>query len=93
MEGSAPAEVRRNNNYDVKLDPPLVLADGDSVTMSLGYDIRDSYYEGDDLNSGKPPEGYTLDDWYCNGDESRGVGHSPCLAFHGFYPSVTRTAK
>jgi hypothetical protein len=86
MAGEAPSEVRRNNNYVVKLDPPLELADGDNVTMSLGYDIRDSYYAGD-VNESHPPEGTTLSDWYC-GNPAAG----PCLAFRGFAPRVTRTA-
>jgi hypothetical protein len=89
MAGATPVEVRRDNVYVVKLDPPLELADGDGVTLSLGYDVRDSYYEGDDLRSGQPPEGYQLNDWYC--DEHGGIGRSPCLAFRGFFPSVTRT--
>jgi hypothetical protein len=91
MVGGTPVEVRRDNVYVVRLDPPLVLADGDGVTLSLGYDVRDSYYEGDDLRGGQPPDGYTQNDWYC--DERDGIGRAPCLAFRGFFPSVMRTGK
>jgi hypothetical protein len=83
MAGETPSQVRRDNVYVARLDPPLVLADGDSVTMSLGYDIQDHYFAQPDGT--QPPEGVTYQDWYCQTDT-----HGPCLQFSGFKPSVTR---
>jgi hypothetical protein len=91
MAGETPSEVRRDNVYTVMLDPPLVLADGDAVTMSLGYDIRDAYFAGPGLDEFHPPEGTTFQDWYC-GDHSNSPARGPCLQFKGFAPSVTRNA-
>jgi hypothetical protein len=91
MAGETPSEVRRNNNYTVRIDPPLVLAEGDAVTMSLGYDLRDSYFGGPDVNESRPPEGVSFNDWYC-GDHSMNPARGPCLLFKGFSPSVTRVA-
>jgi hypothetical protein len=87
--GSMPVEVRRDNGYWVQLDPPLVLADGDAVTMSLGYDVRSAYFDGAGLNSGHPPDGYDFGDWYCADGGGLPLG-GPCLAFKGFFPSVAR---
>ena len=92
MAGQPPSEVRRDNNYVVHLDPPLALADGDSVTMSLGYDIHDRYYDDAGLDEAHPPEGTTFQDWYC-GDHSQDPARGPCLAFTGFVPGVTRDAR
>jgi hypothetical protein len=91
MAGETSSEVRRTNSYVVKLDPPLELADGDTVTLSLGYDVRDSYYAGPDLDEGHPPDGIAFNDWLC-GDRSRNPAGGPCLKFEGFAPSVTRSA-
>jgi hypothetical protein len=92
MAGGAPSEVRRDNVYVVKLDPPLVLESGDTVTMSLGYDIRDSYFGDPALDEGHPPEGTTHQNWYC-GDRASNPARGPCLQFAGFSPAVTRSAS
>jgi hypothetical protein len=90
MAGGTPSEVRRDNNYVVRLDPPLVLAAGDSVTLSLGYDIRDSYFADPSLNESNPPDGVSHQDWYC-GDHTSDPARGPCLRFSGFSPRVSRT--
>ena len=92
MMGQPPSEVRRTNVYVVHLDPPLVLADGDSVTMSLGYDVRDGYFDDPAMDEFHPPEGTGFNDWYC-GDRSHEPARGPCLAFTGFSPGVTRNAR
>lgn len=92
MTDATPVEVRRDNRYLVKLDPPLELAAGDTVTMSLGYDVQNAYFDKPGLGSGQPPDGYELGDWYC-ADGSAIPPHGPCLAFRGFFPSVTRSAR
>ena len=92
MAGGTPSEVRRDNNYTVRLDPPLVLEAGDAVTMALGYDVRDRYFADPSLNESNPPEGTTFQNWYC-GDHSSTPAHGPCLEFSGFTPSVIRDAK
>jgi hypothetical protein len=91
MAGETPSEVRRTNVHVVKLDPPIELAEGDTVTLSLGYDIRDSYFAGPEVDESHPPEGISFNDWIC-GDHSRNPVGGPCLKFKGFAPSVTRTA-
>ena len=89
MAGGTPSEVRRDNNYTVRLDPPLVLEAGDSVTMALGYDVRERYFADPSLNESNPPEGTPFQNWYC-GDHSSTPARGPCLEFSGFTPSVVR---
>jgi hypothetical protein len=84
--------VRFNaNNYTIALDPPMVVGDGDTVTVTLAYDLAGSYFAGGELDAGHPPDGTPLSDWYC-GDTSRNPARGPCLRFSKFTPSVTRTA-
>jgi hypothetical protein len=83
-------EVRlETNGYWVPLDPPMVISDGDAVTVTLGYDLRGSYFEGTGLDAFHPPEGIALDEWYC-GDSSQSPARGPCLRFAGFVPAVSR---
>jgi hypothetical protein len=89
--GDEVGEVRQANNYDVQLDPPLVLADGDSVEVALGYDVRGAYYPASLVSNGNPPDGVDRSDWYCPGN-GQGPVRGPCLYFKGFVPSVSRTA-
>jgi hypothetical protein len=90
---AAAHEVRLNTNgYWVVLDPPMVVADGDSVTVSLSYDLRGSYFEGATLDAFHPPAGTALDQWYC-GDSSHAPARGPCLRFAGFVPTVIHTGK
>jgi hypothetical protein len=84
-------EVRQANNYDVLLDPPLVVADGDAVEVALGYDVRGAYYPASLLGEVSRPEGVDLNDWYC-ADGGHGPVHGPCLYFKGFSPSVSRSS-
>jgi hypothetical protein len=93
MTGEGPVEVRRDNVYAVTLDPPLVLADGDTVTLSLGYDVHDSYFAGDEVDGSHPPEGTTFQDWYCSDERNGEAGVSPCLRFSGFKPAVARVER
>jgi hypothetical protein len=91
--GAGTSQVRlMNNGYLVRLDPPMVIADGDTVTVTLGYDVRGSYFTGADLDAFHPPAGTTLDQWYC-GDQSRTPARGPCLRFSGFTPAVSRETK
>jgi hypothetical protein len=86
------SEVRfRGNNYTILLDPPLALGSGDSVTVTLAYDVTDSYYADPGLSTGRPPAGYDISEWYCAGVEHDPAG-PPCLAFKGFVPSVGKVA-
>jgi hypothetical protein len=89
VQGSPSNEVRIDNNYLVKLDPPMVLEDGDSVVLNLGYDLRGSYFEGADLDAFHPPDGASFNHWYC-GDRTHDPAHGPCLRFDGFTPTVTQ---
>jgi hypothetical protein len=89
VEGSPNNEVRTANNYLVKLEPPMVLEDGDSVVLNLGYDLRGSYFDGPDLDAFHPPAGASLDTWYC-GDHTHDPARGPCLRFNGFTPTVTQ---
>lgn len=90
---AAAHEVRLNNNgYWVRMDPPLVIGDGDAVTVTLGYDLKGSYFEGDALDGFHPPAGVGVDQWYC-GDTSRVPARGPCLRFEGFVPAVSRQGK
>jgi hypothetical protein len=91
MAGGTPSEVRRDNNYTVRLDPPLVLEAGDSVTMALGYDVRQRYFADPALDESHPPEGTPFQNWYC-GDHGSSPAHGPCLEFTGFSPTVIRAA-
>jgi hypothetical protein len=91
--GSTTHEVRlTNNGYWVALEPPMVIADGDAVTVTLGYDLTDSYFEGAGLDAFHPPTGTPFDQWYC-GDQSRSPAGGPCLSFAGFVPAVARAGK
>jgi hypothetical protein len=64
----------------------MVVADGDSVTVTLGYDLAGSYFPGADLDAAHPPQGTSLSDWYC-------ANTGPCLRFTKFTPAVTHSAK
>jgi hypothetical protein len=91
--GAATSQVRlTNNGYVVRLDPPMVIGGGDAVTVTLGYDVRGSYFTGDALDAFHPPAGTGLDEWYC-GDQSRTPARGPCLRFSGFTPAVSRESK
>ena len=82
-------EIRLNdNNYLVPLEPPMVVRDGDTVTVTLGYDLASSFYDGPDLNGFQPPTGTPLAEWYC-GDTSHTPARGPCLHFTTFEPRVT----
>lgn len=86
------SEVRfRSNNYTILIDPPLELAAGDSVTVTLAYDVTDAYYTDPGLTAGDPPVGYDVASWYCAGGAHDPAG-PPCLAFRGFEPSVGKVA-
>jgi hypothetical protein len=81
-------EIRfRSNNYLIPLDPPLDINDGDAVTVTLGYDLRGTFFDGPGLNLSHPPDGTAQADWYCAGDLAEG---GPCLHFTGFVPAVKR---
>jgi hypothetical protein len=86
------SEVRnRTNAYTVAIDPPMVLADGDSATVALGYDYRGSYFPDTTLDDSHPPEGAQFQDWLCS-DLSHQPARGPCLKFAGFAPTVSKTA-
>jgi hypothetical protein len=86
------SEVRsRQNGATVKIDPPLELADGDSVTVALGYDYRGSYFPSKDLDASHPPDG-DFQNWLCS-DLSTQQVRGPCLHFSGFTPGVVGVAK
>jgi hypothetical protein len=84
-------EVRGNsNNVTIRLETPMVLADGDSVTVSLAYSLANAYFNQPDLNVGTAPGNGSLNDWICT--DPNHVPSGPCLYFQGFRPSVSRTA-
>jgi len=86
-------EVRlETNGYLIPLDPPMVISDGDAVTVTLGYDLRGSYFEGTGLDAFHPPEGTAFGEWYC-GDNSYSPARGPCLRFSGFVPAVSRMGQ
>jgi hypothetical protein len=87
-------EVRSDNGYLVPLDPPLVVGDSDSdtVTVTLAYDLRGSYFDGEGLDAFHPPADTTLSQWYC-GDNSVKPARGPCLRFTGFSPMVSAQAS
>jgi hypothetical protein len=90
---TASHEVRLNDNrYLIALDPPMVVADGDAVTVTLGYNMRGSYFDSADLDGFHPPPGTALQDWYC-GDTSHSPARGPCLSFAGFLPAVWRNGE
>jgi hypothetical protein len=86
-------EVRLGQNgVTIRLENPLVLEDGDSVVVSLQYNLAGSYYTASDLSFGVPPAGGSLNDWYC-ADSAR-FPSGPCLNMPAFVPSVKlATAK
>jgi hypothetical protein len=91
-DAASAREVRfASNQIMVPLDPPMVVGDGDAVTVTLGYDLAGSYFSAPELDAFHPPDGTSLSDWYC-GDLSRNPAHGPCLRFTTFTPAVTRTA-
>lgn len=88
--GADTSEIRfRGNNYTILLDPPLTLVTGDSAVVTLAYDVTDALYGDPTLDTSRPPAGYDISEWYC-ADVSRDPAGPPCLAFHGFEPSIHR---
>jgi hypothetical protein len=86
-------EVRFHTNMEMlPLDPPLVLTSGDTVTVTLSYDLGASYFSGAGVDENHPPEGTPLSDWYCGGDSGTPARGS-CLRFSRFSPSVSHAQK
>lgn len=86
------SQVRvRDNGATTKIDPPLVLADGDSATVALGYDYRNSYFPSPELDESHPPDG-NFQTWLC-GNMASDPARGPCLHFSGFTPSVAGVTK
>jgi hypothetical protein len=86
------SEVRnRQNGATVKIDPPVELADGDAVTVALGYDYRGSYFPSTELDESHPPDG-DFQNWLCS-DLSTQPVRGPCLHFSGFTPRVVDVTK
>lgn len=69
----------------VQLSEPLVIAEGNTFTINLAYDLENRFYASGD--PGNPPAEVASDDkWTCNGT-SAGV---PCIVEAPFSPTVVQ---
>lgn len=78
-------EVRyRTHTLTVPIEPPLVLAAGDSFRVSLRYRYKGSYYPASESSLANPPAGVDQGSWYCAGN------FGPCLAFSDITATAVR---
>jgi hypothetical protein len=79
-------EVRAQvQGLTIALPSPLVLAEGESFTVDLAYDLENRFYESGTANAA-PAEVSDASKWTCEGD---GVG-VPCIVEAEFSPTVTK---
>lgn len=78
-------EVRAQNYaLTVKLAEPLVIAEGESFTVNLGYSLDNRFYDSGTPNSAPAEVG--TQKWTCNGT----TAPAPCIVEAEFSPTVTK---
>jgi hypothetical protein len=85
--GTTTVNEIRAQNYalTVKLDKPLVIAEGESFVVDLAYSLDNRFYQNGTYN--QPPAELTADQkWSCNGTTS----NIPCIVEAEFTPTVTK---